>query len=100
MRIVYLQSAQDDLADIHEYLAEYDPGKAAEFIDLLRDTVASLDTFPLRFGEWESGKSVHKLNVGRYGVFYRASENMVTIGRVLHLRRDFDAIDLDDIWDD
>ena len=58
--------------------------------------IATLDEMPHRFRLYPreplASKSVRMMDVGNYCVYYKAKDNMVSVGRVLYFRRDADAI--------
>ncbi len=95
MRIVYLRSARHDLETIHSHMAAGDPSAANRLIDAIRDAVTRLVIFPRRAPEWYAG--VRKLSVKGYAIIYRITDDRIEIGRVLHLRRDLDALRID-LW--
>ena len=85
--------AQQDLADIWDYLAERNPAAAHKLIDAL------IHRFKLLAKNPQTGKACHELllNLRRvphknYAIFYLPTENGIEIYRVLHGSRDIPPI--------
>ncbi len=93
MRVVLSAAARLDILGIYEYAAEDD----FEAIDRLVD---ELDTAMQRLGDWpELGRprpelraGLRSLPSGNYLIFYQLGSQAVEILRVVHGRRDVDAL--------
>ncbi len=92
MRIDYLRSARDDLDGVYDYVAGDDPDAADRLIAAIRKAVAKLADYPRRAPEWSPG--VRKLSTSGFAIMYRIVGDRIEIGRVLHLRRDLDELDI------
>ena len=92
--IIWSPEAEQDLFDIYQYLeGEASARTAEEYLRKIRLTCERIRTRPL------SGRTRNELMPGLrsvlvlpYVVFYRAAGSAVEIARVLHGRRDLDAI--------
>ena len=89
MKVVFLDSAQDDLLEIYQYVAEHDVDAADHLIDRLHLATQRLARYPNSAPESDwYGPGVRKLSVGGYAIYYRVTATQVSIGRVIHGRRD------------
>lgn len=88
-KVVVDPKVYDDLHDIHQHIAEDNPGAAGKLIDLIERSIGSLsempDRVPLR-PDLREGYRV--MIVGSYLLFYRIAGDEVQIARVLHASRD------------
>jgi toxin ParE1/3/4 len=89
----YRPEALDDLDDIWNYIAGYDPVAANNYMDGLAASVARLAAFP------HSGRSrddlmrgLRSLGYRRHVTFYLVVLGRVEIVRVQHASRDFGSI--------
>ena len=91
--IVFAPSAEDDLAEAVAYLVEYDPAKAVEWYQALREKIQSLSTMPERCplapesGLWGS-EELRQLLFDDYPSVYRiiftVTEDEVRILNIRH----------------
>ena len=93
--LCYSPLAQRDLDEIYDYLSIElrNPAAAAETVDAILSEAESLEAFPL-VGSLVDGLSLTAdeyrfLPVRNYLVFYRVTEAMVFVDRILHKRRDY-----------
>ena len=92
-RVRFRPAARRDLIDIHSYIAAHDEFAADRLIDRLRSNAESLVECPLRYPLVEDyGVSLRKMSVAGYALFYRVTGETILIERVLHGRRDWNAI--------
>jgi len=90
-RIIWAQSALDDLAGIRDYIARDSAYYAEKFVDDVFLTVERLEDFP------ESGRIVPERNnpdfreiiFGSYRVLYKLFDKDVYVVTIIHSRRDF-----------
>lgn len=93
MRVTIRPSADHDLDDIFDWIAEDDPDAAERYVRRLVDVALSLCTFPERGPlRPEIGEGVRSLTIGRYLVLYRTEGNTVEIVRFVHGARDLRGI--------
>jgi toxin ParE1/3/4 len=92
-RFRLLPAALADLAEICDYIADHNPVAAAAMLERIEDRCRFFARFP------DAGRDradirpgLHSFVVGRYVVFYRRSEAVIDIVRVLHGARDIEAI--------
>ncbi len=92
-RIAYAEAARTDLVEIGGYLRETAGDAIAErFIEQIIAVVNSLETSPRRHRERpEFSAGLHTTGVQKYLIFYRVTQDTVTIVRVLHGARNITA---------
>jgi toxin ParE1/3/4 len=94
---LFAPAAERDLLEIHSHIAQDNPAAARRLLDRLEAKVTALAHSPgvgPRRDELQPG--CRSLAVGSYVIFYRAIEGGIEVVRVLHGRRDIDAIFADD----
>jgi len=85
--------AEADLAEIWWYIAQDSPDAADVFLDQIEERCAVLAQFPLMGTAREDLLPfLRSLVVGSYVVFYLPVNGGIEIVRVLHGRRDLDAL--------
>jgi toxin ParE1/3/4 len=91
--VIRSEQAEQDVADILAYLGERNPDAADRLAEAIDARCARIANFP------EIGRSRDDLAPGlrsvvidRYVLFYRASEEAISMVRVLHGARDIDRI--------
>jgi toxin ParE1/3/4 len=85
--------AEADLEEIWWYIAQDSPDAADVFLDQIEERCAVLAQFPLMGTAREDLlPSLRSLVVGSYVVFYLPVNGGIEIVRVLHGRRDLDAL--------
>ncbi len=89
--VEFLGSALQDLDEIGEYLAQYDPDAARRIVGELVEAGESLDHAAERGRMVPERKQSHirELIVGQYRVMYLLRGQRVRIARVLRTSRDF-----------
>ncbi len=89
-------TAQQDLAEIVEYLNTLSADAALRYYDMLVDEIASLSTMPERCPHPRdlalTAKGYRYLIVKDYLVFYMVVGDTVQIHRILYGRRDYRSI--------
>ncbi|GGL63846.1 type II toxin-antitoxin system RelE/ParE family toxin [Sporolactobacillus putidus] len=98
-KVVYTEHAERDLRDIYKYIAFslLEPETAKKQTLRIMDTVAKLNTMPLRFPLYDKEpwhrKGLRVLPTDNYLAFYLLVEPLksVAVIRVLHGGRDIDA---------
>lgn len=81
--------AEQDLMEIWSYIAIESPRAADRLLDRIEERTRQLAHLPSSaVARDELGSGIRSLVVERYLVFYRVSENAVSILRVLHGHRD------------
>ena len=92
-RIVVSRRAEDDLADITDYISQDNPELALSFALELQGKFTQISerpmSFPLR-AEWGSDKraALH----GRYLIIFKVFDELVEILRIAHGARDIDEM--------
>lgn len=86
---IYTQAAQQDLADIVEYILRDKPKAALAWLDKIEARCLLIARQPL-VGEPQPhlGKGVHASVVGRYVIFHRYKDDRLEILRVIAGDRD------------
>ena len=93
MRFEVRQAARNDLSDIATYIARDNPERAVSFIEELLARIEMVFERPLSFpARGELGAGVRSAIHGRYLIFFRVSERLIEILRVLHGARDIDYL--------
>ncbi|PKP92666.1 MAG: type II toxin-antitoxin system RelE/ParE family toxin [Alphaproteobacteria bacterium HGW-Alphaproteobacteria-16] len=89
MRVAILPSADRDLDELYDWIAEDDPDAAARHVRRLTAAALNLRDFPMRgMARPEIGEGTRSLVVGRYLVLYRVSAERVEIVRFVHGARE------------
>lgn len=91
--IRYLRRAQNDLAEIRDFIARDSPHRAAAFVDRFESRTKVLEQFP-RSGRVPrdtrlAEKNLRLLVVESYLVFYKIKGATIEVHRVLHGARDY-----------
>jgi toxin ParE1/3/4 len=99
MKLVFTDEARQDLIDIGDHIARDNPTRALTFVQKLRATASEIlrtpQAFPIlpRYVHLGLRRRVH----GDYLIFYRSNGAEVSIVRILHGARDYEALlDTDD----
>ena len=94
-RVVYLPEAREDLFRIWQFIAtgSGSPGIADNFIDVVDDTCGIYAGQP-EMGQMrpELDSCVRSFPVGKYVVFYLATEEGIEVIQVIHGARDIPAV--------
>lgn len=95
-RIRIHPTAEQDLADMIEYLNTFSRETALRYYDLLTEEIASLSVMPERCPRPRNlalaAKGYRYLVVKDYLVFYMVVGDMVQVHRILYGRRDYKNI--------
>ena len=88
--IYWLESAEADIVDIIEYIAQFNVAAAELMWNLLRDSVLPLSHQPYLYRQSERIPDLREIVVHpNYIVLYRVNENSVEIVNIVHARRQF-----------
>ncbi|WP_276769553.1 type II toxin-antitoxin system RelE/ParE family toxin [Fannyhessea vaginae] len=98
--IIYSPQAFLDLTELYEYIRFnlQVPKTAEKQVNHIRKAIRSLDTMPMRYPlvVWEPwrSKSIRRVSVNNYTVFYQVDENKmtVTIIRIFYSGRNIESI--------
>ena len=94
MQLVFTDEARQDLFDIGDHIARDNPARALTFVQELRATASGLlrtpKAFPIlpRYSHLRLRRRVH----GNYLIFYRSDNAVVSIVRILHGAREYEAL--------
>lgn len=94
MKVVIAHEAETDLEDIADRIAIDSPARALSFVRELRVSCRTLADRPRAWplmpdrGHGEIRRRLH----GAYLIFFRIGDDAVTVLRVLHGARDYDAL--------
>jgi toxin ParE1/3/4 len=90
-RIVWSQSARNDLDSIYHYLRRGSPRYAKRFLLKAREAAQSLKQFPDRgrFIPEYPESPVREIFVDSYRMMYRAVSDTIEIVGIIHISRDF-----------
>ena len=85
MRLEFSPLAEADLEAIGDYIAQDSPGNALRFIQGLRQQCQKIRLAPTAYvSRPELGDGLRSCAHGRYVLFFRDSEGLVRIERILH----------------
>ncbi|CAN7703961.1 type II toxin-antitoxin system RelE/ParE family toxin [Variovorax paradoxus] len=94
MKVRLSAEARQDLVAIADYIARDNPARALSFVQELTDKCASLATMPLSYPivpRYEA-RGLRRRVHGNYQIFYRVTDDLVLVVRVLHGARDYEAL--------
>ncbi len=94
MKVVLTRSAQSDLEQIGDYIAQDNPTRALSFVRELRTAALTLADTPRAFPivpRYE-GYGIRRRSFGNYLVFYRVEADQMVILRILHGARDYEPV--------
>lgn len=90
-RVEITPSAEADIREIYNYIAEDSPNQAAMFVEALEHKVYTLEQFPMRCPLIPEsnilGKDYRHLIHGHYRMIFRVSRKTVYVVRVIHHTR-------------
>ena len=91
--LIIAPSAQQDLSDIHDYIARDKPIAAANWVEKIEEKCKLIAATP-EFGERrpEYGADIRSSVVGRYVIFFRPIENGIEVARVIAGDRDIRSL--------
>jgi toxin ParE1/3/4 len=85
--------ARQDLKDIKDYIAQDSLDRAEQFVKAIAEQFQSLANFPSMGRRYEAlGENLRGLPVGNYIIFYRSTQNGISIERILSGYRDLEAM--------
>lgn len=86
-RLEWKVQAENDLFDILDYIGQDNPDAAVELVQKIRAKVDGLRERPTLYRAGRIGGTREMVVHRNYIVFYRASDDVVTILRVKHARQ-------------
>lgn len=90
---VFAPAAEGDLIEIYTFIASDNRAAAWATIELLEQKAAALAATPgIGKARKELRPDLRSLAVGNHVIFYRPSPNGIEVVRVLHGKRDIEAI--------
>ena len=94
MKLAFTDEAFADLRQIGDWIASDNPRRAESFVEeLIEACDASVELLRAwRLVERYERHGVRRRTLGDYLIFFRADDTQVTILRVLHGARDYEAI--------
>ena len=91
--VIRTDQAEDDLADILDYLDQRNPSAAERLAALLDERCQLLGQLPeMGCARDELVPGLRCIVVERYVLFYRVTANAVEIVRILHSSRDIESL--------
>lgn len=89
-KVVFMDLAETDYNEIHEYLSQFQESALAGFIDELEKRTLALEDMPNMFAVYEPMPEYRRIVVREYLAFYKVFEESrrVEIHRILHGARD------------
>ncbi len=92
-RAIFAPAAEGDLTEIYTFIASDNRAAAWSTIELLEQKTTTLAAAPgLGRAREELQSNLRSLAVGNYVIFYRPSPDGIEVVRVLHGKRDIEAI--------
>ena len=88
---VISRPAKADLLNIWSYIAAYDESAADKVLRRIDERIATMPDFP-HAARFEVGFNAHILTISPYLVAYTVADDTIEILRVVHGRRDLNAI--------
>ena len=94
MRLTFSAIARADLIEIGDYIARDNHARALTFVEEIERKCRTLPNLPLAHPllPRHEAKGIRRAVHGAYLVFYRADPQAVTVLRVLHGARDYEAL--------
>ena len=89
-KIVYIELARQDVADIKSYLSQFYPSTPIKFLTALKKGAENLRGNPFIYAEHTENTAYRRMPILDYLVFYKIyeAEGVVEIHRVLYGMRD------------
>lgn len=88
-QLLYLPMAAQELDEIWDYIAQYDPAAADRHVDRIDATAARLCHYPfVGRDRSELATSLRSIVIGHYLVFYQVLPDSITVTRIIHGARD------------
>ena len=94
MKIIFSNAAETDLEEIGDYIAKDNARRALTFVRELRVTAQDIGSMPRAFPlvpRYEH-HGIRRRPYGNYLIFYRVDEARISIIRILHGARDYEAL--------
>ena len=89
MRVDWSRESRDDLADIHDYLAEFSEAAAVRIVSAIARRARQLQEFPESGADItdDLGRPLRQVFSGPYRIVYAVSADAVEVVTVRHGRR-------------
>ena len=95
-KIIYTAEARENLAEIADYIGEYNLAHAIKFTQDIQHSIDSLlSAFPNSGEVYDKEKAVRKKTYKGYTAFYRVADGSVYILNVISLRKPLEARGID-----
>lgn len=92
-KLRFSEEAQNDLLEIGNGIAEYDPKRALQVLNDLEEQCQALAALPLMGREREAlAPRLRSLPLPPYVIFYYPFTNGVDVARILHSSRDIESV--------
>ena len=89
MRLLFTPMAESDLESLGDYIASDNPRRAITFVRELREQCQRIALNPSGYRmRPELGQGIRSCAHGNYVLFFEASDNAVSVIRILHGARD------------
>lgn len=94
MIVVVTEKAEQDLERIGDYIATFNPRRAASLVEELYGRCKTLAQMPHRFARSAADPDgeIRHFSQGNYIVYYRVDSESVIILRILHAAQDVEAL--------
>ena len=95
----FLLSAQNDLQDVIDYIAEHSLKAANDFLEELDKRLLQICQFPKMCEVYRHNPNLRRLIIDNYLIFYEADEEkkVINVYRILHSSRNIEKTNLLDI---
>lgn len=97
MEIRIASSAKKELKEIEEYISQDNPTKAKEVVNEIVKSFRTIQKFPncgtLLSNKIACDKNFRYIIKYSYAIIYKLNSEYISVNRILHLKRDFSAID-------
>lgn len=87
MRAIMLDQAQEDFAEIVDFLESRESGLGDKFHRQVLRGIDRIETFPRMYAKYSKNFRVCPLGKFKYGMFYRVRRMFIFIHAILDLRR-------------
>lgn len=89
-QLYFSSSARNDLKEVFDYISLDNPSAAVGFLKKLKDTCNRIARYPsIGVQRDDLAPGLRCFPIGSYLIFYRTSEGLTGIVRVLHGSRDY-----------
>jgi toxin ParE1/3/4 len=93
LRYTLSTQARQDLKDIKDFIAQDSLDRAEQFVKMIAERFQALANFPGMGRSYNTlAENLRGLPIGNYIIFYRATEQSLSIERILSGYRDLDTM--------